>query len=188
MQGEHGVGVHHCGAGRILADLTCCAFSLAQGLKPPTCPACWSSLRSLKVRIWHGIPRRAPSMPCWPPRAVRAPCVRVVVVVGGLCCCCLWAPVTLPRCLVLGLSLPPSPWDVETPGGPHGNQRGGEESLKERGCATPIFRELGFGCCETPSELFLGCFVAPVLQPHLFHLSPTCSLFSQEGGNSCTAP
>lgn len=82
MQGGNRVGVHHCSAGRILTDLTCCAFSLAQGLKPPTCPACWSSLRSLKVRIWRAIPRRAPSMPCWPPWAVHAPCGRVVV--GGL--------------------------------------------------------------------------------------------------------
>lgn len=38
------------------------------------------------------------------------------------------------------------------------------------------------------SKLFLGCFVDPVLQPFLLPLSPTCSFFSQEGGNSCTAP
>lgn len=93
MHGEDEAGVSPRGAGRVLADLTCCALSLFQGLKPPTCLACWSSLRSLKVRMQHtvlspvGLPLCHAGLP-------RLPMLSAVGwELGGPGCCCFWAVV-----------------------------------------------------------------------------------------------
>lgn len=163
MQGENGFGVHHCSAGGILADLTCCAFSPAQGLKPPTCPACWSSLRSLKVWIWHAVPTgllhaMLASLGC-PCSSCQGGSGRVVMLLPVGSCYPAWVfcPVAVSASISLACG---NTW------GPHGNQKGGEESVKGKGCAALFFRELGFRCCA-----LLSCSWCSLLT--LF-FSPTC--------------
>lgn len=76
-----------------MADLTCRVPSLAQGSKPLTCPACWSSSRSLKVRMRIlspvGHPLCHTGLPVLPG-----------VGAGEPGCCCLKAGVTVLGCLV----------------------------------------------------------------------------------------